>query len=297
MKRFLFLLYFAVGCADAPAGDPFAETGESADTAPLTAVQQAAVDAVAAELRTRVHALTGEVDLYHYVSRGQLKLPPTGVLDLSSATITGHPITRSRAFFAAPPPFNSGDAPGLYAAIDPVASRGWGGGDFLLYRIRLPKGATYVDLISPVSPAVAAKTTAASCAPDYRHIVMSLDPSCRPLGLAVVAKLGVQALRYDFLAATNFGGCKAKDRGTSAFVLLAFDKLPKDAVQVFAAEIGAAGAGAAGRAASDGRCLDITPGGLFGSKDDRPWPSLDGQASGTTDWMNQHLLFCNGINE
>jgi hypothetical protein len=297
MRRALILM-LAVGCTPAAGPDANMDVAALADTPSLTQQQQAAVDAMVAELRPRVRSLSGEVDVYHYASREALKVPLVGALDLTAPVIAGHPAARSHAFFESAPA-NGGDSPGLYVAIDPISSVIFGGDHPLLYRIRLPKGYRYVDLIPDVGADARAAAAAAGCqGDDYRYMVVGVDPSCRPLAYAVIAKLGVQALLYDYLVAGDFKGCKAKARRASAFVLLDVANVVPNAMQVFAAEVPTPDPVHDERVAINGMFLNIADDSILGSaRGFRLWPQLDSEGGRAIDWMNQHLLYCNGVNE
>lgn len=261
--------------------------------------------AVAAALRPRVRTLGRPVYTYHYAARARLGLPASGYV------APGDPILPAflrgkveRYWDTSLPTREDAAASGLWAGIDPVAGRHFGGsGDgWVLAQIVLPAGLRFVDAREgepgrpdPGFPPEVRRSLAESgCGVAHpADLLMAAEsPACRDVAVRTLRELGVGGILGSF-PRTRFETCG--DRPEGVFVLLDPALVAPDRVRLLTRDPGP-GDAAADEAAEDRLRIED----LFararqaGSMRPPPWPELAGSPApaGMEDWMRKHLLGC-----
>ena len=257
---------------------------------------EAALAAWAAPL---VNTMAHSTFVFHYSYRPYMPLPRAGPVQFDDAALGKYLAKRASRFFdpdTPPQPFVM--AGGLYASLDPVIGRTFGGiGDeWVLVRIELTPGLRYLDLrrAAPtadpplqLSPALAEALRQAGCAPtSAQSLFVGVDSaSCRAIALSTLRGLQVQAVMYDY-ATVDLPGCPPGRRG--AFILL--DTGAWGSLAAFVNDLGRADA-----ATPERRMIHT----LFdeavhkGGAHAPLWPALhDLPSSAVRSWTQQHLFDC-----
>jgi hypothetical protein len=287
----LFALSLAAGCSSLDMRDLHSEN--PANRALASDGLATPEISLAEPLRGYVKTLGQGIYTYHYVTREQVGVAPTGVLDLTDPKLTSHLQGWASYFSNLSQPKGTGMVRGLYLATDPVASRAFGKDHWLLYRVALQAATKYLDLKSLVGqdgiPSDwVAKLNAGGC--DLAKVdnnrwtdlfYKSFDPACRRIALQTLTDLGVELIDYDWIS-TGFTSCPT--RPTDAFILLTTKDLPADAVRIFYAELPHSGQDLEEQLATEGAFLQVvsTPSGSepqLNPKNYEPWSALDAKAA------------------
>lgn len=246
-----------------------------------------------------VSTLARPTYVFHYGYRPYMPLPRTGPVQFDHPVLGKYLATRASRFFnldTEPQPFVL--AGGLYASLDPVIGRTFGGiGDeWVLVRIELPRGLRYLDLrrAAPtmgqpleLSRALAQALRQAGCTPpSVQSLFVGVESaSCRGISLSALRSLQVQAVLYDY-ATTDLPGCPPGRRGS--FILLGTEALGSAAA--FASDLGRSDA-----ATRERRMIHT----LFdwvrrnGGAHAPPWPALRNlPSSAVRSWTQRYLLGC-----
>ena len=201
------------------------------------------VETLTAELRPGRLALNRAVDTYHCAPRARIGLPGRGPLPPDEPGLRRYLAARSARFWQTQDP--AGDtvvASALYAGIDPVTCRHFGGvGDgWALVRLRLPTGLTFLDVRpvpgrpDPLSGAARRALAEIGCHAQTLDVLIlgRTSLACRDVALRVLRNLGLAAILSD-LPAFAFPGCPRAASG--AFVLL-LEAAPPVQVALFVQE-------------------------------------------------------------
>lgn len=189
--------------------------------------------------------------------------------------------------------------PGIYAAIDPIATCNYGGcfgagyPAGILVQFVLTPGVRFLDGTASqrsFSPELAKQVGQAGC---YASDLVSLfssasNAACRALRDQLILLTGASALRYPY-PASSFSNCP--NRQSAAFVLFGDEAIHWDRVVDFTGTL---------PSSDDGHfenrliieALFATQGGYSAGT---PWQSLSGQSPRFTDlstWMRQNLMGC-----
>lgn len=132
----------------------------------LTSVHAGPVDVqpLVEALRPSVKTLARPVYVYHYVTRSRMTLAVDGYLAPTHLAVTPFLEQKIARFWDVNVPVRPfATASGLYAGVDPVSSRTFGGvGDgWAIVQIVLPAGFTFIDVRRPESPLDAGRFPAA----------------------------------------------------------------------------------------------------------------------------------------
>jgi hypothetical protein len=237
--------------------------------------------------------------VFNYGYRPYMPLPRTGPVPFDHPELGKYLARRASRFEdpdTKPQPFVM--ASGLYASLDPVIGRTFGGiGDeWVLVRVELPRGLRYLDLrrAAPTADpplelglALAEALRQAGCTPSsVQSLFVGVESaSCRAIALPALRSLQVQAILYDY-ATADLPGCPPGRRG--AFLLLDAEALGSRAA--FANELGASDA-----ATPERRMIHtlfdwvLHNGGAYAA----PWPALRNvPLSAVRAWTQQHLFGC-----
>jgi hypothetical protein len=240
-------------------------------------------------LRPFVKTLNRDVDLYH----------------CTSGSVTARPVLDeylreklSRYWNSAIPVRPHATVSGLYAGVEPVTCRHFGGvgNDWTIIRIRLPAGSAVLDVRQEQPPGVRPRLSNAfrdllkkldCAAPDPSSLVIGLSSmGCRSIALRLMSKLSIQAILTDFPTFV-FENC---DPGrTGVFIML--DRASLKDVAGF-------GVNLPDGLAAPTEMLMIRELYAFaqraGSLRELPWPSMRGSPGDpiVKQWMNDHLWSC-----
>jgi len=267
-------------------------------------------------LRPRLRTLSRPVYTFHYAPRTRVGLPPSGYVAPDDPALPAFLRGKVERFWDLSVPTREGAAAsGLWAGIDPVAGRHFGGaGDgWALAEIVLPEGFRFLDVREgapgrpdPGFPPEARRLLAGEgCAVAHpAGLFMAAEsPECRRIAVRVLQEIGADGLLGSF-PHTRFEVCG--DRPSGVFVLLDPAFVAPDRVRLLTREPGPAGpagtTGDTGDAAAEER---LRIGDLFararavGSTRPPPWPELAGSPppAGPAEmdaWIREHLLGCGG---
>jgi hypothetical protein len=237
--------------------------------------------------------------VFNYGYRPYMPFPLTGPVQFDHPELGKYLAKRASRFEnpdTKPQPFVM--AGGLYASLDPVIGRTFGGiGDeWVLVRVELPRGLRYLDLrrSAPtvdqpleLGPALAEALRQAGCTPpSVQSLFVGVESaSCRAIALPALRSLQVQAILYDY-ATADLPGCPPGRRG--AFILLDAEALGSRAA--FANDLGPSDA-----ATPERRMIHTLfdwvrhNGGAYAP----PWPALRNlPSSAVRSWTQQHLFGC-----
>jgi len=254
-------------------------------------------------LRPFVKALSRPVEVYHYAYRPSARLPAQGPLPAEGPSVSEYLQRKSQAYWnpdSATRPYMM--AGGLYAAIDPVITRTFGGiGDsWALFQLTLPAGFTFVDVrgwsdnggrAQRFPPAVREALGQEGCAVDFpsEMLVAQESKACRTLAVEVMRALDVGGLMYRYQGFA-FDSCGARPAGAvGAFILTRPERAERS--QLFTSE--SPGPGAATESHRRVRQLYLEAKGL-GSVHPVPWPDLAGLAppERMKTWKEERLFGC-----
>jgi hypothetical protein len=176
---------------------------------------------LASALRPYVRVLSRPVTVYHWADRGWAGLGTSGPVDPRTPAVRSYVEWKTKGFWDINTAFMGVAGNGLYAAVDPISSYGYGGDNWSLFRLRVRKGTRFLynfdDLNVPLSPAVVAELKSRNCSPSGVSLggwLHGHSKECRKAFMGALRALGVQALVYPFMA-LPVGQCK--DRPQVAF--------------------------------------------------------------------------------
>lgn len=258
---------------------------------------------VAGWLRPFVKALGRPVEVYHYAYRPAARLPAQGPLPSEGPTVTAYLERKSKSYWNPDSPVRPYMmAGGLYAAIDPVITRTFGGiGDsWALFQITLPAGFTFVDVrgwsdnegkVQRFPPAVREALVQQGCTVDFpSELLVALESkACRALAIEVMRALDVGGLMYRYQGYA-FAGCNARPVGAvGAFILTRPERAERS--QLFTSE--SPGPAAATESHRRVRQLYLEAKGL-GSVHPVPWGNLSRLAppERMKSWKEERLFGC-----
>lgn len=203
-----------------------------------------AVSVLVEGLQPAVAEFMRPVYVYHYAPRANVGLPARGFVPPDDPRVGTYLRRKALLYWDERLPIRpDGMMPGLYVAVDPIASRAFGGvgGDWALVRIVLRDGFRYVDVRgslpagSPAAIAFARAVQQVGCTatqPSQLFLSPASD-SCRQLALETVAYLDVDAVLYSYRAAP-LRGCR--ERPEAAFLLLGDEVFDSTDAAVFVTE-------------------------------------------------------------
>lgn len=190
--------------------------------------------------------------------------------------------------------------PGIYAAIDPIATCGYGGcfnpsygnAPGVVVQFVLTPGVSFLDGLSSQArfpTELLTQLQQAGCpASDLTSLfAYASTRPCRDARDRLVALTGATALRYSY-SASYFSSCP--NRISAAFVLFGDEAIHWDRMVDFTATLPAYDDGH-----SENRLLIESLFALQGSYNGMPWTSLKGQSPRSTDvgaWMSRNLMGC-----
>jgi hypothetical protein len=253
-------------------------------------------------LRPFVRTLGRTIEVYHYAYRPAIGLPGQGPIPTGTPFVAEYLARKSAGYWdekSPTRPFMM--AGGLYAAIDPVITRTFGGiGDrWALFQLTLPAGFTFVDVrgwsdnegrVERFPPAVREQLAAAGCPVEFpSELLIGLEsPACRALALEVMRSLGVGGLLYRYQG-YEFAGCA--ERSLGAFIIVHPDRLER--AQLLTSQ--SPGPAEATEAHLRVRQLHVEARGL-GSVYEPPWPDLAAPAARErmAQWKKERLFGCGG---
>ena len=173
------------------------------------------INSLAREITPLVHTLQSETLVFNYTSHdGDL----SGVNDPQAPEVLEH-IRHVISLAGTGSPEITTFGPGFYVALDPFASRMYGGNDFALFTLRLHEGFRYVQLDDSErysQPFVKAMEDR-GCSMVSRYLKrnsISLsfkNPRCTRIVKTALKKLGVSGLAYPFKATTPIG-CRGEEQ-------------------------------------------------------------------------------------
>jgi len=210
-------------------------------SADATTEYQRAVDQLVQVVQAHMTTLDRPMLTFHYQigappgAAGPSVFEPTTIDDVKKR-IAGRP----RRFFDAQTVDHTMQGAGVYVAIDPAASRGFGGNLPRLFAITLKKGARIFAAISMTNPQEQALIKSAAEAfgcknPDagasqsttidtmVARFRNSTDPTCRQLIIDAFSKLDVQAILYGYSAANSLDGCRERSEALNIVSSQAID--------------------------------------------------------------------------
>lgn len=249
-------------------------------------------------LRGFVKVLVRSIDTYHCAPLARVAAT-AGPLDQEGLrSYLEH--RRARYWDTALPVGPSATASGLYAGVDPVTCRHFGGvGDgWALIRIRLPAGLTFLDLRReqvtaeerPRLPLAVVETLqAAGCdARDPPALVTGRESNaCREAALSTVRRLEVEAILVD-LPALRLPGCERS--GNGAFILVDGMQAPFAAAALFTSDVPVGDAVAVERSMIRELYVQAR---RAGSSRVPPWPEARSISREELSlWMEDHLWSC-----
>lgn len=222
----VLILLFLTGCA-------------TSGTRKIASESLASVAAISDELAIYVETLGRPVYAYHY---------SVGAPRESSAAIWKNLNQASSAYLNLDAGEPYGILPGLYLALDPLASREFGGTstNWLLYRLELPKGLRYLNISGiedePLSEDIKKVLAKDGCVLSGEYLKyprsfsygtllkQNLGPVCRRIGQEVYRSLGVQALAYSYVVMSS---SDCSDSNSLAFILFDTTGVTPEAVREF----------------------------------------------------------------
>jgi len=203
-----------------------------------------AVEVLADEIKKHVHETNHAVHTYHFVKKSEVQADPKKPLDLNEPKVKSHLKDWSAYFWNLNQPVDTSHIKGFYAATDPVASRTFGGDDWALWRVILPKGHRVFDLRAFTEPdykknyfskELKALLKQAGCEADKFHYLFQrvVSETCHRISNKVLEQLGVESMLYGWVGA-HFG--EDEDRGQGAFIILKTDRIENEQVAIFSAD-------------------------------------------------------------
>lgn len=259
------------------------------------------------DLSKYVRILDSSFYAFHYVNASALGIAPGHLAEsMQEARVKDH-FQQWSGNYAIP---DGGEVGGsihaFYTALDPTASSSYGGadGDWLLYRVELPRGLKYLEMEPepPIPPQILSYLKQQGCDPgvispvdrpnfNYDNLLQTnWAPKCNKLLINTMRKLGIEAIAYGY-DAFPIAGCLAENDPSylkRAFIVIAPQAIDPAKVQVFWKGT-----------------RDDAPEGVekkflqaiifpFGEDAKHRWPSIspDSTPSGFRDWERAHLRNC-----
>jgi hypothetical protein len=210
--------------------------GPSSETIPADTLS------LASTLQPYMKKIGEPIFTYHYVSRETMGVATSGILNLDDPKLATHVQDWSNNFWDLSQPGGTGMVRGFYLATDPVVGRDFGKNHWLIYRVVLKAGLTYLDMKSlgssseTIPPSIQDQLRTKGCAEQKWSSLMykSFDPACRAIALKTLQDLDVALVDYAWMSA-DFPPCT--HRPNDAFIVLKPDRLESDAVMIFYAEM------------------------------------------------------------
>jgi len=181
---------------------------------------------------------------FHYESQKDKNVPENW------SQVQDHIMRYPGRFFDASYKDSNMIGPGLYVAIDPLASRGFGGNNPLLYTVQLKKGAHMLlgecNLSSGGSSNkdLEAIWNTLKCNSNSRSPIWGLSDligkmrnseslHCRKFIIDIIQNLQIEAIQYGYTAANGFSGSCRSDRGF-AFSIIKANALASEGMNFYA---------------------------------------------------------------
>jgi hypothetical protein len=246
---------------------------------------------------------------YHYVTRDGVKVSRTGILDQQLPQIANHVSDWSQYFWNLSQPSGTGMIRGFYLASDPVVSREFGKDNWLLYRVKLHQGLSYLDMqqidgqpADLISESALSILRANGCDETKWHylIYKSFVPQCREIALKTLKDLNVDVIQYPWVS-TNFDSCA--NRSDNAYILINPKSIPTHDIQMFYSEQPMLKSSSLANEAKyieaffNHVLFDSSRGGTApqaSPKDFKPWPELDDKISSDDfkNYLKKNILDC-----
>jgi hypothetical protein len=227
-------------CASSPfqAGqaEPPALRGPSSEAPPVDTLS------LASQLQPYVKKLKAPIFTYHYLTRESLGVATAGILNIDDPKLSSHVQDWSNYFFDLSQAGGTGMVRGFYLATDPVVSRDLGKDHWLLYRVVLRAGMTYLDTKAldgssetiPSDVQDQLKSKGCTATKWSSLLIKSFDSACRAIAVKTLRDLDVTLLDYASVS-VDFPPCT--HRPNDAFILLKPDRLEADSVLILYAEV------------------------------------------------------------
>jgi hypothetical protein len=249
-------------------------------------------------LRPYVKSLSRAIDVYHYGYRPLMGISAEGPVQVDAAFREAYLQKRLSRFWdpdLATRPYSM--ASGLFASIDPVIGRTFGGiGDaWAMFALTFKKGFRFIDVRGSsdgqperFSEPMRAHLTAAGCSADSVAVLLTgvESPACREIALKTVRALNLDAILYSYQG-FEFEGCAR--RSTGAFIVLRTSAIERSVMLTNDAP--------PPKEASPDHLVvrDLyARARKVGSMQPIPWPVLEGQTPppDMQKWMQEHLFGC-----
>lgn len=193
--------------------------------------------------RPFVKQTTRELHVYHWAAQDRVFGQVVGPMDSRDPRALGYASYLKELFWN---PGNAGGAvgPGFYVAIDPVASKQYGGANWFLLQVVMPARTRYLDLgafetasANRLPPSLLTYLKAKSCETRFFSEIFMNTPQagCRAVRDQLVRDLDLMALRYLFMATQMKSLCES--RSNEAFVLFDDRAMGWDRMIVLTADI------------------------------------------------------------
>lgn len=191
-----------------------------------------------------------EFNAYHWVQRKEIGtkkygfgVNETGKLDENDPKLKDHVQDWSSYYFESL-------KNGLYLGTDPVYYRSFGGENFLLYRLKLPKGIRYLDVYGKCNgkkfpKEIIEQLASRGCKVEASDEIEEMfrgegfgakqTPECAQIVFNTMKELKVDAIRYE-KGASNFTGCE-KVRERFAIFMVNASKIPRENIAYFYKEM------------------------------------------------------------
>lgn len=189
-----------------------------ASAAPSPSIPAALLADLVQQAQVRVKTLSRPVMTYHWTHRSDVQVPLRGAVADSDPRFPQYLDRRFKTYFRPDPRNPSMLGTGLYLSSDPVATRSYGGRNWVLYGLEFKVGARYLDTMGDNGlPAnVVASLSAFGCFASSFSEIWSLDstPACEAIRIALGTSptLKISALRYGYRS-TAFAECLPRTSG------------------------------------------------------------------------------------
>ncbi len=187
----------------------------SAYATPPPSVPAALLADLVEQARTRVKTFSRPVMTYHWTHRSDVQIPLQGAVADSDPRFSQY-LDRRYKTYSRPDPHNQSMlGAGLYLSSDPVATRSYGGRNWVLFGLEFKAGAKYLDLIGDNGlPAnLVTSLSVFGCSASSLSEIWDLDstPACEAIRIALGTSpnLKISALRYGYLS-TSFVECRPR---------------------------------------------------------------------------------------
>jgi hypothetical protein len=227
----------------------------------LTLLSNAALadpmDLILKDLKSKIGTTNTYFYTYSYAKVADVGLTRGESADASDAKTKSFLITKASGYFDLNVSVSSGTMPGFYLALDPIASRSYGGDtpNWVLYRIQIPKGLRFLDIsmnrsgweASKMSDTIIKSLKALGCEPkpldaenfSYQHLFQYDEGNgCRKIVNQILNQIGADMIQYRWTAA-EIPGCTGNNDESfdeRAIILLHPEKLSHNAIRVFTAD-------------------------------------------------------------